>query len=628
MYLEDYVKKVSGFVPSVFPVLFRTAAVLVAFSLVFLSCDSGGSDDGDVDEEETESVVDVSYPADSNYTAYPTPVIKVTAENNPVKLEGLTGQNVFLVKANVSKDWKQGGIGLTGTVESFTVNDTAYVRSDSAHDVSFSEYPSLSSRESPASRIGAGNRAVSGKANGITRLDHEAARKLSASALPASFGRARSAGRSASAGTGPSYSYSNGDTKDFWVQDGVGAWVQINAVLRAQGENCYIWVATANYNAASSASNDNMITEAQATAVKARFDAMYPLVTNLLGYENGGGLAVEDENYGGVDGDPKVSVLVYDIGADYTALQDAGILGFFWGKDYYEQEDIDEHSGVFGSGVKTNLAEIFYVDSHFTDFEPDYIYSTLIHEYQHMINFARKNLPSTDNPDGLIVESWFNEMLSMLAEDVIGPLIDIDSRIFPLNSRMPYFLGHYSESGVTDWLGGDGVYSSYVSAYAFGAFLARNYGGSALVQEILDCPYANREAVSFAINGMTDSSSFENAFRRYGETLVFSGQAAAVNSSLATFDRTVSSPVSEGNPDPSYTFFDFDIWTMTNIYAGEEGIPADYCGPIVWVLGDYALRPYGLDLQSNKYWQGVNGTLEIDFDLPLTDDVELYVMVR
>lgn len=606
--------KGSGFAPSAFAASLRAVVFLSAFSLLFLSCDSGGRDDGN---DDTVSVVDVSYPAGSSHDGYYAPVTKVTSDNNPLRLTGLTGQNVFLVKANVSSLWKAGGVGLTGSVESFTVNDDSYTVSGSMHPVS----PS-------SSRIAAGKRAVSGRANGITRLDHEAARKLSSSALPPRISRARSVGRSAASGTGPSYSFNQGDTKSFWVQDGAGSWLEVDAVLRSVGAHCYIWVPAAYYDASSDANNDNRITAAQAVALRDKFEAMYPLVTHLFGYENGGGLAAGAENYGGVDGDPRISVLVYDIGEDYTAVQDNGILGFFWGKDYFAQNVIDGSPDVFGTGVKTNLSEIFYVDSHFTDCAPDFIYSTLIHEYQHMIFFARKKLPSAANPNGLAVDTWFDEMLSMLSEDAIGPKIDIDSNIFPLNSRMPYYLGNYYSSGVTDWLGGDGVYASYASAYAFGAFLARNYGGATLIKSLLDCPYANREAVNYAIDGTANSSGFDSVFRRYAEALVFSGQALAGNAALMSFDRSVTKTITVAETPVTYTFEAFDIWNMPNEFAASWGGSADSFGPLVWVLGDYSLRPYGLDLQSDERWQGVNGTLEIEFDLPLMDEVEMYVMVR
>jgi len=607
-----------------------TFALVVTLCLIFASCDSGGGGSGgNGGDGETYDIVEVSYPAGSAFIPYDNPVIRVTADNPTVTLTGLTGQNVFLVKANPSA--YSADEFMTGMVSSFTVNDVTYTASGSKQTVSQSAFPQYSNREAFTSRAGAVKRAVSGKMGGITRVDHEAARKLGASELPSRTTRPGSAGSSPARSVVPVYSVT-GDTKTFYVQDGDGNWFGISAVLRAVGEHCYIWVPSENYSASSAANDDNKISQNQASVLCNKFEAMYSLVTNLFGYEFGGGLEETDENYGGVDSDPRISVLVYDIGEDYTPTQDSGILGFFWGKDYYSQEDIDNHPEVFGSGVKTNLAEIFYVDSHFTDYAPDFIYSTLIHEYQHMINFARKSLPSNANPQGLMVDVWFNEMLSMLSEDAVGPKIGINSKIYPLNSRMPLFLGDYSFSGVTDWLGGDAVYSSYASAYAFGAYLARNYGGAALVKTLLDCNYANREAVGYAIQSLDsgfpdmadtaskDTSGFDIAFRKYAEAMIFSGQSVDSAYSPASFDRLVSNGV--------YTFYSFDIWELTNYYAGTMGVSSDYTGPLVWALGGYPLRPYGLDLQTNEHWQGVNGTLEINFVMPVSNSVELYVMVR
>lgn len=619
-------KKVSGLSTRGLLFLMPTFALVVALCLIFASCDPGGGDN----ETETFDIVEVSYPAGSTYTPYDNPVVKVTDDNPTVTLTGLTGQNVFLVKANASA--YSAYELMTGMVSSFTVNDVTYTASGSKQTVSQSAFPQYSNREAFTSRAGAVKRAVSGKMGGITRVDHEAARKLSASALPPRTTRPRSAVGSPARSVVPLYS-ATGDTKTFYVQDGDGNWVGISADLRAVGVHCYIWVPSENYSASSAANDDNKISPNQASALRDKFEAMYPLVTNLFGYEFGGDLADTDENYGGVDHDPRISVLVYDIGGDYTPTQDSGILGFFWGKDYYSQEDIDSHPQAFGSGVKTNLAEIFYIDSHFTDYAPDFIYSTLAHEYQHMINFALKTLPSAANPQGLTVDTWFNEMLSMLSEDTVGPQIGISSKIYPLNSRMPLFLGDYSFSGITEWLDGDAVYSSYASAYAFGAFLARNYGGTDLIKRLMACNYANREAVGYAIKSLDyagfpemtaaaskDTSGFDIAFKKYAEAMVFSGKSVESAYSPASFDRTVSN---EG-----YTFDAFDIWTLPNYYAGTMGVSSDYKGPLVWALGGYSMYPYGLDLQTNEHWQGVNGTLEINFVMPLANSVELYVMVR
>lgn len=633
-------KKVFRLIPAGLSSCLPAVALFAAIGVMFLSCDSGGGGTPIIVNpgDDVAGIVDVSYPASSAYTPFEYPVTRVDPADPVVKLEGLAGQNVFLLKANASTLRIEEGT--TGMVRSFTVNGTTYVPSTSKQTVSQSTFPQYSSRALTASRSASKRRAVSGTVGGITRLDHEAARRLSARKLPEQPSLSRSAGGSAIRHVAPSYSVI-GDAKTFNVQNATGVFVEITARLRAVGDHCYIWVPEVNFNNSSVVNNDNRITNTQVKILRDKFETMYPLVTHLFGYENGGGLDASDENYGGVDGDPKISVLVYDIGADYSAKQVSGILGFFWGKDYYTQDIIDNNPTAFGTGVKTNLAEIFYLDSHFTDNAPDYIYSTLMHEYQHMINFARKSLPVVNGGQGLKVEPWFNEMLSMLSEDIIGPEIGIDPGIYPLNSRIPLFLAAYSYSGVTDWLDGEDVYASYASAYAFGAFLARNYGGAELVKKLLECTYANCEAVGYAIQALdyagfpamdeensTDVSGFELAFKKYAEALIFSGKALVTNDDLASFDRSVTKTITVDANSHDYSFTGFDIWTLLNYYAGTEGLSADYHGPVVWELGGYSLRPYGLDLQSNENWQGVNGTLEIEFDLPPSDDVELYVMVR
>jgi hypothetical protein len=65
-----------------------------------------------------------------------------------------------------------------------------------------------------------------------------------------------------------------------------------------------------------------------------------------------------------------------------------------------------------------------------------------------MINFNMKFVKH-----GKSSASWYNEMLSVMAEDVISPLIGVESTNYyhPIRRRIPTFLGSYYQVGITAW---------------------------------------------------------------------------------------------------------------------------------------------------------------------------------
>jgi hypothetical protein len=357
-----------------------------------------------------------------------------------------------------------------------------------------------------------------------------------------------------------------GASKSFWVTDENEIFYSITAVLRKQGTYCNIWVDN-NCFTGGSGPAENIITAANAETLANKFDQIYPLATKLLGYEYGGG----PEGDGGIDSDPRIQILVYDIAEE-------GVLGYFWSKDEYTQNQLAPPS-------KSNEAEIFYIDASYTRTRPDNIYSTLAHEFQHMINFNRKA-----RSQRLSSATWYDEMLAMLAEDVISPLIGIGptSEAHPINARILDFLGVYPTCGVDQWLSGEDVGVSYSNTFAFGAYLIRNYGGPKLIKAMLDNDAVNHDSVTQALRTVNgdDSLSFDTALERYAEALLYSPtNTGTVTNDKKSFNRSQTSIVN----GTSYTAAAFDIWTMQM----PEGLrkqyldigyltSLDYKGPVIF----------------------------------------------
>lgn len=399
-------------------------------------------------------------------------------------------------------------------------------------------------------------------------------------------------------------------TKKFWVENAAGTWIQASATLRAIGRYAYVWVADANFDSSNTATKDNKVSQARVDEIKNVFDGsasdsyakgIFKQATNVFGYENGGGTS----GTGGRDSDQHVSVFVYDIGYDFTSTQSGGVLGYFWGKDYYTQQEIDD-AGYAGQ-LYTNNAEMFYVDAHFTDGWPKVIYSTLAHEYQHMINFAMKSLKY--NVD---TSAWCNEMNSMVCEDLLANAIGVDASARPA-SRFEEFNPNYVTSGVTDWLEGDAVLNSYASAYAFGAYLLRNFGGAPLFKAMANNALADVASVTSALSSVGSSDNFDAAFKKYAQALVFNTTS---NSVVKTFNIGNTTTVG----DTSYTIDPINIYSYSN---------GTSMGPVTYApSASQALRPYGNSIHTSSAWTNLAGDLTVTLTKPTSTTVEFTLLVK
>lgn len=217
-----------------------------------------------------------------------------------------------------------------------------------------------------------------------------------------------------------------------------------------------------------------------------------------------------------------INIVIYDISNDYTPemnSEDGYYTGYFFSRDYYTYENGADISENLSDSLKTsNAGKYLYIDSVFCNLSKTYengiekisydgnikdgnskvsgsILSTMFHEFQHMINFGNNAINKIENTqlsydeasNLSIAPTWYNEMLSMLAEDLLSEdliknnLITVGETAYA--TRIPTFLIESHVSGVTEWLS-DNTLNSYSAAYTFGAWLVRNYGGPALVSKI------------------------------------------------------------------------------------------------------------------------------------------------
>jgi hypothetical protein len=373
-----------------------------------------------------------------------------------------------------------------------------------------------------------------------------------------------------------------GSTRRFWVETVFNNrnFVQKTATLVKQGAYCNIWVM-----------NDlTTFTSTRAQEFADKFDAIYPIETSLLGYENGGG----PTGNGGIDNDKRIQILIYDDLADTWA-------GYFWGKDMILDNVLSSYSAL-----RSNEAEMFYINGG-PGSSVSYLFSALVHEFQHMINYSKKYIRNNVNS-----ASWYDEMLSMMAEDVISPLIGIGptNSNHPIKQRIPNFLSYYNFYGITEW---SPVTYSYSVIYAFGAYLLRNYGGAALLKEMLANNSTNINSVTAALRKVNNDNglSFENVLRRFGETFIYS---RTIPSDVLSFDKTDRRTIGVY----SFTATKFDVWNDFSYYK-----------PKIFGAGEQlVMRPHSVSVHQASEWRNKSGNLSITLQRPTSSSVEFYLMVK
>ena len=312
-----------------------------------------------------------------------------------------------------------------------------------------------------------------------------------------------SSARSVSVPSETAISGKTGETKEIYVDNNtdISTFVQKSATLRAVGTYCYVWVVDDFY---SSTAGENKVDSAIAQKYADAFDKMYPMITNVFGNESDkiyyyGWRNMEDYSSTGT----KINIVVYDIGNDYSLSenQQCGIVGYFYAKDYFYNYS--------EKGVTSNNGKYFYIDSGYANSNFDTTISTLAHEFQHMVNYNQKKV-SHDLTSG----QWYNEMLSMLCEDMMQEHLGIKDEDSP-KARTKVFNEYYYYSGISEY-NSDKQICSYATAFSFGSFIARNFGGAELVQKISKNSLVDNDSITDAVNSLNGTEyTYDDLFEKY-----------------------------------------------------------------------------------------------------------------
>ncbi|NCG69116.1 peptidase M30, hyicolysin [Bacillus coagulans] len=259
--------------------------------------------------------------------------------------------------------------------------------------------------------------------------------------------------------------YVKGDSKSFYVQNlETNEFSSISATLLYSGAHANVWV------------NNNDITEDEATLLGKEFDnKIYRLDVDNFGLPSD------------VDQNGKVNILCYDIQDGFS-----GSGGYVAG--YFSPRDLYNYS-------YSNQSEIFYIDTYplmgmFGTKDVSQAYSTLAHEFQHMINFNQKVFVQglTD------MDTWMNEGLSMAAEQIYTGA--------PLNDRIDYY---NEDADITKghsllyWDYEGDTLANYSLSYLFMEYLKAQCGqGNTIYKELISDPHTDYQAVQNIIHKYID----------------------------------------------------------------------------------------------------------------------------
>ena len=405
-------------------------------------------------------------------------------------------------------------------------------------------------------------------------------------------------------------------------------------VVDANGKTLNVWVADNTWD---SCSKKHCITQNMVDTVASKFlqpgdsNDIHDWVTGIYGEEWEApvtdGMIADDNN---------ISILLLDIDEDNSDV--GGVLGYFYAKDNYTQAN---YSG-------SNEMIMFYLDAvmladpdtdtewSITDYWPAEIISTLAHEYQHMIHFYQKNV-KYDTLEGTDV--WINEMCSLMAEDFVADKLGVNGPRGVAyndgtagsgsneNGRLPRF-NYFNDISLNYWYNGDvsstgadNVLNSYAIAYAFGAYIARNFGGPELFHNIVDNAYTDEQAIEYAIGA---DENLTTLLPKWGAAVLLSDEVNATSG----YRYNQGEFFTANYNGTTYNYGSIDLYNYI-VYQGDiDG--GDLVGP--WVYspdysynGSYSTTQY----RSNTYYRlgtGLTGT--VSTEIILLPGYELTVVVK
>ncbi|MEK4974549.1 Ig-like domain-containing protein [Niallia sp. FSL R7-0648] len=264
-------------------------------------------------------------------------------------------------------------------------------------------------------------------------------------------------------------SYQVGANKSFWVTNvETNQDYQLTASLLYSGKHANVWV------------HNNQLSKQQAEQLGKEFDdKIYTSDVTNFGNESD------------VDGDGKVNILTYDIQDGFS-----GSGGYVAG--YFSPQDLYAYS-------TSNRSEIFYIDTYplmgmYSSKDVSAAYSTLAHEFEHMINYNQKVFVQGETS----MDVWMDEGLAMAAEQIyLGEALQ--SRIDYYNSASSITNGH----SLIYWDYYGDTLANYSLSYLFMQYVKEQAGqGNQIFKQIINNKNSNYLAIEEVMQKYTSNITF------------------------------------------------------------------------------------------------------------------------
>ncbi len=264
-----------------------------------------------------------------------------------------------------------------------------------------------------------------------------------------------------------------GSSYTFWSWDfAKSTFHQVSAVLQRTGQHIELYV-----------ESDRSLSSAVLDNIVQTFD------NSIIGREH---QAFGMEPYLGIDGNPRVTLLMHDIRDSQYYGQGGGLVGgYFWAVNEYLQSDLDQW---FPGQYKSNEREMIFVDVLATIPGSTESNQVIAHEFQHMIHW----LADCDE------EGWLNEGFSDLATQLSG--------LGMVSSHVQSFLNNVNNNlltGSSDVLGDFGAFA------LFSLYIWENYGGDAMTYAVTSNRNNGVASLDEVLASKGYSDRFADAFVRW-----------------------------------------------------------------------------------------------------------------
>lgn len=257
---------------------------------------------------------------------------------------------------------------------------------------------------------------------------------------------------------------------------------------KAVGEHCILW---------KSNDDDIILKDSDYTALAQKFDSIYVEETKLVGSN----IYTKKIDPTMINPQKKIDIVIDDLLED-KSLENT-IIGYQRSADCFinTKEIYNEDTHEIEPDT-SNEAQVIYIDSLFLEKSPELIYSTLIHEFNHLLNFCVKQNAIYSNPEQYV---FFTEMLAMMVEDSFQEFLGLENKYSPKSRLSEYIsLGNTCFSPMSSFdINNSDISAYYASTYALAAYLTRNYGGLDLIHEL-------------ATNNFVGEISIQNALLKLG----------------------------------------------------------------------------------------------------------------